>query len=302
MDFTANKLPSVAKEIEWYWAKCLQEDIDYSAIKNNGKQFDFTRPMDYFELTEEKADSISSIGANLDFFSEPVALKEFEMNIFGDLSMESQIGELLSCVSRRDAETVAYAIYANYIYAEKTVYCAITVGIVDGDSGMEAEVAVVEISKDEGAYVQPVVINEDILYYFSFDDIMKLSYWLGNFWLGIQYKMNHRPEEIREVEQHEEILGNGENYKSDKRIVLVRKIIPVDREGNVIEYNKKGSGRQYKVPSWGVSGHWRTLADGREIYIQTYYKGKDREKREQYINKQYKFVDETDGKRGEKDE
>ena len=131
---------------------------------------------------------------------------------------------------------------------------------------------------------------------------MKLSYWLGNFWLGIQYKMNHRPEEIREVEQRGEILGNGENYKSDKRIVLVRKIIPVDGEGNVIEYNKKGSWRQYKVPSWGVSGHWRTLADGREIYIQPYYKGKDREKREQYINKQYKFVNETDGERGEKDE
>lgn len=302
MDFTVNKLPSVAKEIEWYWTKCLQEDIDYSAIKNNGKQFDFTRPMDYFELTEEKADSISSVGANLDFFSEPVALKEFEMNIFGDLSMESQIGNLLSCVSRRDAETVAYAIYANYIYAEKTVYCAITVGIADGDSGMEAEVAVVEISKDEGAYVQPIAINEDILYYFSFDDIMKLSYWLGNFWLGIQYKMNHCPEEIREVEHRESLTENNENNRTDKRIVLVRKIIPVDGEGNVIEYNKKGSGRQYKVPSWGVSGHWRTLPDGREIYIQPYSKGKDRKKREQYVNKQYKFVDETDGERSEKDE
>lgn len=302
MDFTANKLPSVAKEIEWYWAKCLQEDIDYSAIKNNAKQFDFTRPMDYFELTEEKADSISSAGADLDFFSEPVALKEFEMNIFGDLSMESQIGKLLSCVSQRDTETVAYAIYANYIYIEKAVYCAITVGIVDGDSGMEAEVAVVEISKDEGAYVQPIAINEDILYYFSFDDIMKLSYWLGNFWLGIQYKMNHRPEEIREVEHRESLTEHSENNRTDKRIVLVRKIIPVDSEGNVIDYNKKGSGRKYKVPSWGVSGRWRTLADGRDIYIQPYYKGKDREKREQYVNKQYKFVDEADAGRGEKGE
>ena len=224
------------------------------------------------------------------------------MNIFGDLSMESQIGKLLSCVSQRDTESVAYAIYANYIYTEKVVYCAITVDIADGDLDMETEVAVVEISKDEGEYVQPIAINEDILYYFSFDDIMKLSYWLGNFWLGIQYKMNHRPEEIREVEQHGKILGNKENYKSDKRIVLVRKMIPVDEEGNVIEYNKKGSRRQYKVPSWGVSGHWRILPDGREIYVQPYSKGKERKKREQYVNKQYKFVDETDGERGEKDE
>lgn len=111
------------------------------------------------------------------------------------------------------------------------------------------EVAVVEISKDEGAYVQPIIINKDVLYYFTFDDIMKLSYWLGKFWFGIQYQMNHRPEEIREVEQRESISGNSENYRSDKRIVLVRKIIPVDSEGNVIEYSKKGSGRQYKVPS-----------------------------------------------------
>ena len=34
----------------------------------------------------------------------------------------------------------------------------------------------------------------------------------------------------------------------------------------IIKYNKKGSGRQYKAPSWGVSGHWRTLPDGREIH------------------------------------
>lgn len=39
-----------------------------------------------------------------------------------------------------------------------------------------------------------------------------------------------------------------------------------------------------------------------ERYIQSYSKGKNRKKREQYINKQYKFVDETDGERGEKDE
>lgn len=301
MVFTANKLPSAAKEIEWYWARSVREDIDYSTIKNNGKQFDFTRPMDYFELTEENADSISSVGADLDFFSESIALNEFEMSIFGNLSVESQIGKLLSCVSQRDIEAVAYAIYANYVYAEKSVYCAITVGIVDDDSGMEIEIAVVEISKDEKAYVQPIVINEDVLYYFSFDDIMKLSYWLGNFWLGIQYKMNHRPEEIREVEQRGVISGNSENHKTDKRIVLVRKIIPVDSEGNKIEYGKKGSERQYKVSSWGVSGHWRTLPDGREIYIQPYSKGKDRKKREQYANKQYKIVDEADAERGEKD-
>lgn len=32
MDFTANKFPSAAKEIKWYWAKSVREDIDYSII------------------------------------------------------------------------------------------------------------------------------------------------------------------------------------------------------------------------------------------------------------------------------
>ena len=68
MDFTANKFPSATKEIEWYWAKTVREDIDFSTVKDNEKQFDFTRPMDYFELTDEMADNISSVGADLDFF------------------------------------------------------------------------------------------------------------------------------------------------------------------------------------------------------------------------------------------
>ena len=298
MDYRGNKMPSSSKQIEWYWTQCVREDIDFSKVKNNKMHFNFIKPMDFFELTEETADSIVSVGATLDFFSEPVALQEFEMNIFGDISMESQIGSLLSCVSRHDGGTTVYAIYAKYIYHQKSVYCAITVGIVDDDSGMETEIAVVEISKDEGAYVQPIVINENILYYFTFDDIMKLSYWLGDFWIGVQYKMNHCPQEIREVVQRGPISSNRENNVSNNRIILVKKTIAVDDEGKVIKYNKKGSGRQYTVPLWGVRGHWRRLPDGRETYIAPYSKGKERKHKEHYINRQYKFVDESDNGMG----
>ena len=46
------------------------------------------------------------------------------------------------------------------------------------------ETAVFEISEDEGAYVLPVVISEEALDYYSFDDLAKIAYWLGNFWVG----------------------------------------------------------------------------------------------------------------------
>ena len=65
------------------------------------------------------------------------------------------------------------------------MYCAFTICLVDKDTGMEMETAVVEISQDEDVYIQPVFISEEALDYFDFDNIAKLSYWLGNFWIGI---------------------------------------------------------------------------------------------------------------------
>ena len=38
------------------------------------------------------------------------------------------------------------------------------------------DVAVIEVSQDENAYVLPVEISEDALDYFSFDDIMRLAW------------------------------------------------------------------------------------------------------------------------------
>lgn len=49
---------------------------------------------------------------------------------------------------------------------------------------------------------------------FSFNDIMRLEYWIGNFWLGVQYEINNRPEEIRVVEQRGAISSDDDVYKS----------------------------------------------------------------------------------------
>ncbi|WP_412096821.1 hypothetical protein [Beduini sp.] len=238
------------------------------------------------------ADKISFVGRQFYFFAQPVALTEFELNIFGDLNADTQIGVLLSNINHLRTDASSYGIYATFVYIDKSVYCAFTICLVDKDTGMEMETAVVEISQDEEAYVQPIFINEEALYYFNYDDIAKLSYWLGNFWIGIQYEMNNRPEEIRIVEQRGQITGNHGEYKKGDHIVLVRSIVPIDEDGNIIKYDTTGSNRQYTAAVWGVCGHYRTLPSGRVTYVSPHHKGKDRDKLDTYDEKEYQFVDE----------
>lgn len=290
MNFKLSRLPSSSKDVEWYWDQCVRERLDFSRVTINESQIDFTKPVDCFDLTHGTADKISVIGRRYDFFDTPAVLKEFELNIFGDLSADTQIGALLSNITHLHAAAEVYGIYATFTYINKSVYCALMICYVDKDFGQEMETAVVEISQDEVSYIQPVFISEEALDYFSYDDIAKLSYWLGNFWVGIQYEINNRPEEIRVIEQREPISGNSEEYKKGDRIVLIRRIVPVDEEGNIIKYGATGSGRQYSVPAWGVRGHDRTLPDGRVIPVRPYRKGKERSNQDSFIKKEYRVV------------
>lgn len=213
MNFRSNRLPSTLQELQWYWGKSVMADINFSRVVINEKKINFTKPIDYFDLTDIVADKISFIGRSYDFFTQPIALKEFELNIFGDLNADTQIGVLLSNVNRVRTEASAYGIYATFTYINKSVYCALTVCLVDKDIGIEMETAIVEIGQDEGAFILPISINKEALNYFNYDDIAKLSYWLGNFWAGIQYEMNNCPEEIRIIKQRDEISENYEEFK-----------------------------------------------------------------------------------------
>lgn len=116
----------------------------------------------------------------------------------------------------------------------KSVYCAITVCLVDKDWGSEMDVAVIEVSQDENAYVLPLEISEEELDYFSFDDIMRLAYWIGNFWAGVQYEINNRLEEIRVVEQRGPISPDDDAYKSQERIVLIKRVVAVDKDESLL--------------------------------------------------------------------
>lgn len=292
MDFSLNRMPSTQKEIEWQWEWIVKENIDFSEIRVNGANCDFEANLDYFNLTDTKADQISFIGRRYEFFEQAVGLRDFRLEIFGDIHEDTQIGMILNGISRYCEESSPYGLFVSYRYIGKSVYCAITVCLVDKDWGSEMDVAVIEVSQDENAYVLPVEISEEALDYFSFDDIMRLAYWLGNFWVGVQYEINNRPEEIRIVEQRGLISPDDDAYKSQDRIVLIKRIIAADKDRRPIEYGATGSGRKYHVPAWGVRGHERTLSDGRVIMVRPYRKGKERNNPEIYREKRYVFDDE----------
>lgn len=293
MDFSTNKLPSSMQEIDWHWRQYIQEYFDLSQININESTVDFNLPSDYFELTDDVADKLSLIGRKYSFFSQPVSMTDVELSIFGNISADTQIGVLLGSIKHLRPTAEVYGIFAKYKYIGKSVYCGVTICFVDKDTGEEMETAVFEISEDEGAYVLPAAISEEALDYYTLDDLAKLAYWLGNFWVGAQYELNNRPEEIRIVEQRGPITAAQEaDIRQKKRPVLVKRIIPVDADGNEIKYGAAGSGRQFRLPSWGVRGHSRTLPDGRVIQVRSYRKGKGRKNPEALVNKEYQFLEE----------
>lgn len=121
---------------------------------------------------------------------------------------------------------------------------------------------------------------------------MRLAYWLGNFWVGVKYEINNCPEEIKIVEQRGQNFSDEDEYKLHDKIVLIKKIIDVDKDGRFIEYGSVDSGRKYHVLAWGVRGHERILSNGRVIHVRPYRKGKERNKPEAYKEKQYIFENE----------
>lgn len=293
MNFNANRLPSSTREIEWLWRQHIQESFNLSHININGSVVNFNLPSDYFEMSDAAADKISLVGRRYDFLSQFVYMTDVELNIFGNITVDTQIGVLLENIKHLRPTADVYGLIAKYKHIGKSVYCGITVCFVDKDTGEEMETAVFEISEDEGAYVLPVAISEEALDYYTFDDLTKLAYWLGNFWVGAQYELNNCPEEIRIVEQRGPITATKEaDIRQEKRPILVKRVISVGVDGNEIKYATTGSGRCFKLPSWGVRGHNRILPDGRVIPVRPYRKGKDRKNLDALVEKEYKFVDE----------
>ena len=81
-----------------------------------------------------------------------VGLRDFRLEIFGDIHQDTQIGMILNGISRYREESSPYGLFASYRYIGKSVCCAITVCLVDKDWGTEIDIAVIEIGQDENAY------------------------------------------------------------------------------------------------------------------------------------------------------
>ena len=291
MFFLNNGLIANSNDLTWYWRSYVQPFATFTRTEVFGGTIDFSHSLDYFNLTSDTAEKLRNIGEPYDFFDKtvPVALNEFTVNIFEGFNDDDGIGSILRNFTNYERERNCYAVYASFFYINNSVFCALTICFIDKDTATELDTAILEIGQDEGSYILPITISEEATQYFSFDTIKALGEYLANVWFGIQYEMNNRPEEIRIIEQRDSVSSNDKTYNRN-RIVLVKRIIPVDENGNIIKYGNTDSGREYKMPVWGVRGHPRTLSDGRVIHVKPYPKGKERNNPDYYNSKEYQFV------------
>ena len=278
-------------ELTEHWWSYVHDFSSFEETDVFRETINITHPLDYFELSSDIAEKLRKIGEPYDLFDKttPITLNEFTVNISEEFNDENGIGSILCDLTNTERERKCYAVYASFFYINSSVYCALTICFVDKDYATELDTAILEIGQDESYYIMPVIISEEATEYFTFDIIKLLGEYLANIWFGIQYEMNNRPEEIRIIEQRGSV-SPSENNCDRNQIVLVKRIIPVDKNGNMIKYGKTDSGRKYKKLAWGVRGHQRILSDGRAIQVKPYCKGKERKNLEYYNSKEYQFV------------
>lgn len=291
----SNKLPSVSPELYMTYDNSVRRSVNFSTVPLHGSVYNFTQISDVFELSDYVADKLAVIGHEHNFGE--IGIDRFRVDLFNQIHDDTHVGLLLSSVSKkRKEECFSYGMWADFISIGKAVYCALTVCFVDKDSAYEMPVSVMEFTGMNECSVQPIFIEEDAVEeyfsYFTYDDIAKISMWLGNLWCGVQYEYINRPETIKEVQQIGPISGADEDYVERESIILIRKNILVDEFGNVIKPIARNSGRKAYVEKWLVAGHDRRLRDGRVIYIAPYYKGTERNNPDVLPKTRYnRFVD-----------
>ena len=292
MIFTHNKLIANSRELSWYWSSHQKDFIVFPDTDVNGGRLDFSHPLDYFDIDSDSAERLRKIGEPYDIFNNTlrIAKPELELLIFKGLNDNDGIGSLLWQFTNSDRERQIYGIYASLFYIGNSIYCALTICYVDKDFGCEQPTAILEISQDEGPFISPILINKEASDLFSFDDMQMVGEYIANVWFGIQYELINCPEEIRFIEQRGPVEPSYD-YQEGHGIVYVKKIIPLDENGNLIKYKTKNSGRIYKKPAWNVRGHLRTLKDGREVPVRPYPKGPERDNSNAINPKQYVFDD-----------
>ena len=125
MNFNADRLPSSIREIEWHWRQHIQESFNLSHININGSAVNFNLPSDYFEISDTAADKISLVGRRYDFFSQPVYMTDVELSIFGNISVETQIGVLLENIKHLRPSADVYGLFAKYKYGSSLYFSSL---------------------------------------------------------------------------------------------------------------------------------------------------------------------------------
>ena len=111
MNFSKIKLPSSSKEIERYWSQCIQNRLDFTEVNIHGKRQMFNLPADYFNMNDSAADKIALIGRKHSFFSQPVSMMNFELDIFSEISPDTQISGLLKQYKTSSVQPQMYMVY-----------------------------------------------------------------------------------------------------------------------------------------------------------------------------------------------
>ena len=72
MYFNLNRRAVYTERNEWQWGRAVKEYIDFSAISVNGTNYDFGTNLDYYNMTDAKADQISFVGRRYEVFEQAV--------------------------------------------------------------------------------------------------------------------------------------------------------------------------------------------------------------------------------------
>ena len=128
----------------------------------------------------------------------------------------------------------------------------------------------------------------------EFDDYLK---WhtdrfavYGHLYSIVQHLLLNRPELIvkNTMRSAPAVHTNKkQNRKQQKRRkVQTYRTITVNYE-ELAKIESTGPPREYSCLAWGVIGHWRNYKDGKRVWVNTYIKGKERNKPEAYDDKEY---------------
>ena len=82
------------EELDGYWKQHVQEKFSFTEINIHREKINYNLPVDHFDMPDNVADKIAFIGRRFGFYSQPVSMIDFEVNIFGEINPETQIGGL----------------------------------------------------------------------------------------------------------------------------------------------------------------------------------------------------------------